>query len=205
MGRPQSISAEQILQAARETFLEEGFNASTASIAKRAGVSEGSIFKRFPTKEALFQKAMGLPDEDLAQELGDLLDGAEDIGEGLEAVVMRLVSFFREMLPRMMMLWANHSKQHGNPFEALRCGDGQPVPLVVLRAVSASLEQQQRKGRLRDLDPEIIARVLIGSSHNFAFFEVIGVHVRQPLASTSFARGVVELVLNGAKAPERSI
>ena len=54
MARTARITEERILEAAREVFLAEGFGAQTAKIAQRAGVSEGSIFKRFATKEALF-------------------------------------------------------------------------------------------------------------------------------------------------------
>lgn len=198
MGRPQSISREQILEAAREVFLREGMSASTASIARAAGVSEGSIFKRFPTKEALFREAIGIPDVRIGDDLAAALEGVP-IEEGLERVGLRLVQLFRELLPRMMMLWANQAGCHADPLEALRCVEGgQPMPLLLLREVSHHLELQQRAGRLRDLDPEILARVFLGSMHNFVFFEVVGVHVRQPLAASSFVRGVVDLVLRGA-------
>lgn len=199
MGRPQSISREQILEAAREIFLREGISASTAAIAKAAGVSEGSIFKRFATKEALFREAIGIPDVRIGEDIERLL-AEGPIEDGLERVGLRLVELFRELLPRMMMLWANHARHGGDPFEALRCIEGgQPMPLLLLRTLSHHLETQQRKGRLRRVDPEILARVLLGSMHNFVFFEVVGVHVRQPLAASSFVRGVVDLVLHGAR------
>ena len=48
MARPQTIHTDTILAAARDEFLAQGFTtATTARIAKRAGVSEGTIFKRF--------------------------------------------------------------------------------------------------------------------------------------------------------------
>jgi AcrR family transcriptional regulator len=203
VGRPQTIENEQILEAAREVFLRDGLAASTASIAKAAGVSEGSIFKRFPTKEALFRAAMGIPDVRIDGELAALFDGVE-VEVGLERMGLRIIELFRELLPRMMMLWANCASAHLSPAESLRCLEGgQPMPLSLLRTVSHQLEQQQRKRRLRDLDPEIMARVFLGSMHNYVFFEVAGIHVRQPLAAPSFVRGVVDLLVNGA-APPRS-
>lgn len=202
MARTETISNEQIIQAAREIFIREGFNASAASIARAAGVSEGSIFKRFATKEALFREALGLPDIDLGSELADLMaDGP--LKEGLERVALRLVEVFRELLPRMMMLWANHARSGLSPVDLLRGGEGQPLPLQLLRALSAQFEEQQKRGRLREFDPEILARVLIGATKQFVFFEIVNVHHRQPLAATSFARGVVDLVFEGA-APRTS-
>ncbi|MBU6163239.1 MAG: TetR family transcriptional regulator, partial [Myxococcales bacterium] len=38
MARPTTIDDEVILEAARQVFLEEGYAATTASIARRAGV-----------------------------------------------------------------------------------------------------------------------------------------------------------------------
>ena len=61
MSRPRTIDDAQILDVARKIFLERGMRASTASIARAAGVSEGTIFKRFDTKQELFFASMGLP------------------------------------------------------------------------------------------------------------------------------------------------
>ena len=60
MARPTVIRNEAILQAARDVFLERGILATSAEVAQRAGVSEGSLFKRFKTKADLFRAAMGL-------------------------------------------------------------------------------------------------------------------------------------------------
>jgi AcrR family transcriptional regulator len=43
----------QIIKAATTLFLEEGVGVSTASIARAAGVSNGTLFNVFPTKQAL--------------------------------------------------------------------------------------------------------------------------------------------------------
>lgn len=50
---------EKILQAALELFAKEGYNAtSTNRVAKRAGVSEGLIFRHFGNKEGLLEAIM---------------------------------------------------------------------------------------------------------------------------------------------------
>jgi AcrR family transcriptional regulator len=61
MGRTKTISDEEVLERAREVFVEQGFRASTKAIAKHVGVSEGVLFQRFSTKEELFFAAMILP------------------------------------------------------------------------------------------------------------------------------------------------
>ena len=164
-------------------------------------MSEGSVFKRFATKEELFREALGLPDVRVGAELGELLEEGT-IEEGLERVGLRLIELFRDLLPRMMMLWANMGPHARSPLEALQCVEGGvPMPLLMLRTLSAHLEKQQRKGRLRDVDPEILARLLLGSTHNFAFFEIVGVNDRQPLVATSFVRSMVDVFMQGVRAP----
>lgn len=49
---------ERVLDAAREVFAEEGFDACVTEIAERAGVGVGTIFRRFPTKEDLMAELL---------------------------------------------------------------------------------------------------------------------------------------------------
>ena len=55
--RPLRADAERnrkrLLDAAAEVFAERGLEASTAEIARRAGVGQGTVFRRFPTKDDL--------------------------------------------------------------------------------------------------------------------------------------------------------
>ncbi len=48
---------ERILTAAEEVFLERGSSASLEDVAKRAGVGIGTLYRRFPTREALLAAA----------------------------------------------------------------------------------------------------------------------------------------------------
>lgn len=51
-----------ILQAARETFKQQGFGgATTAAIAARAEVTEAQLFRYFPSKAALYREAVFTP------------------------------------------------------------------------------------------------------------------------------------------------
>jgi len=55
---------ENIIKAALELFANEGYNAvSTNAIAKKAGVSEGLIFRHFENKNALLQAIIGMAEE----------------------------------------------------------------------------------------------------------------------------------------------
>jgi AcrR family transcriptional regulator len=65
---------ETIVAAALRVFGEKGFDgATTAEVAKSAGVSKGLVFNYFPTKLALLQAL-------IEQTLGDALDCWEQVG-----------------------------------------------------------------------------------------------------------------------------
>ncbi|MES1260075.1 MAG: helix-turn-helix domain-containing protein, partial [Gemmatimonadota bacterium] len=49
---------DRLLEAARELFTTTGYHATTTPIlAKRAGVAEGTIYRHFPSKQALLNAA----------------------------------------------------------------------------------------------------------------------------------------------------
>ncbi|MDN0195006.1 TetR/AcrR family transcriptional regulator [Streptomyces sp. S.PNR 29] len=48
---------ERLLKAAAEAFAEHGENASLDDIAKRAGVGSGTLYRHFPTRQALLEAA----------------------------------------------------------------------------------------------------------------------------------------------------
>ena len=61
---------ENILNAALELFAKDGYNATpTSKIAKKAGVSEGLIFRHFGSKKGLLQALI----EDAETRMGELL------------------------------------------------------------------------------------------------------------------------------------
>lgn len=81
MGRPPKFTSEEILDAAGGAVLERGRGVAVGEIAARLGVSEGAVFYRFATREALlgelwaraverfqrgFLEALRLPDPDAA-------------------------------------------------------------------------------------------------------------------------------------------
>lgn len=55
----QTVKQKKIIEVAISTFAEKGYsNTSTAEIAKKAGVAEGTIFKHYGTKENLLLSIM---------------------------------------------------------------------------------------------------------------------------------------------------
>src|SRR5690349_9334063 len=108
MARPAVIQDAAILEAARDVFLSRGFRATTADVAVRAGISEGSIFKRFRSKFELFQAAMGSLEEDpefIQALLGQV--GKGEVRENLVGLGGELAAHLRQVVPLHLMAWSN--------------------------------------------------------------------------------------------------
>jgi AcrR family transcriptional regulator len=72
-----------VLEAAALAFAEEGLEVGMAEIARRAGVGNATVFRRFPTKDALVEAII---DEKIA-ELMDAAQRAARVGDPWNALV----------------------------------------------------------------------------------------------------------------------
>lgn len=192
MARTQSISDEQILQAAHECFLDRGWSATTADIARRAGISEGTIFKRFGTKERLFLKSMGVPEEPPWIALLEARINDEDVRGTLFDVCMEIVDFFLELIPKSMRLMSCHLD-----VRKVFKGQDDPPPVRAIRAMTAFFVEQQRRDRIGPMNPEVVARTLLGALHMYCFAEVNHLNEKMPMPVEQFVGDLVNLVLKG--------
>src|SRR5579883_2035390 len=192
MARTTTIKDEQILDAARAEFLSKGAAATTAEIAKRAGVAEGSIFNRFRTKQDLFQAAMEARFEEPEWLAGlERRLGRGDVQEGLVELGVEIIEFFRRILPLAMLCF---SQQGGGEMPAFLTKPTSP-PLRVLAKVTRFFEAEMRAGRLAKHEPEVLARAYIGSLHNYVFLDLVTQgQQKAALPAERYARGLVKLL-----------
>jgi AcrR family transcriptional regulator len=192
MARVATITDEHILSAAREVFLAQGFNAATTTIATKAGISSGSIFKRFPTKEALFLAAMTC-DSDWASQLATII-GQGDLKVNLEGVAKSVLGFARDLLPSSMLAW---SLRETSTIE-------QETPFIRdLRLVAEFLEQERDLGRLRpSLDTQVAAHTLVGTMMHYAMLELM---TGQQQASDDFIKAFIDTFWKGLVANPDSL
>ncbi|GAB3450620.1 TetR/AcrR family transcriptional regulator [Actinophytocola sediminis] len=99
-----------LLQAARDVLAEDGAHASVAAIAARAGVGIGSLYRRYRTKEELFQRLselsldhwnelaeQGLADPDPWRGLAAFVTGCVEFGQGSLAPIAGAIEVTRAM------------------------------------------------------------------------------------------------------------
>src|SRR5215475_11281918 len=76
-------NAERILRAAREVYGELGPEAPIEVIARRAGVGERTLYRRFPTKVDLIRAAL---DQSIAEDLTPAIEEARVAGDPLHGL-----------------------------------------------------------------------------------------------------------------------
>jgi len=198
VARPVSIKNDVILEAARKVFLRHGYEASTMQVAREAGISEGTLFKRFTTKSNLFLTAMEAAPVDASWQEALLRSaGTSDMRVALESAGRRILDHLQAILPRVMMIRA-----HGIVLQRPECdADGIPHPIQRVRALANYFRAEIRHGRLAMENPEAQAQVFIGALTHYVFQNMVFEY--RPVSPTAYVRTIVDMILRAA-APERT-
>ena len=183
-GRPRSDRVHRaILDATRELLVRDGFTRlRLEKVAARAGVGKATIYRRWPSKDAL---ALELLFELAAPHIEVIESG--DTREELLAVVMNAVRAIIETpfgpVIRALMSQIAGNPALGDPFRELVVGARrQQVELVIERGIA--------RGDLRpDADPSLATELLVGPVY---FRLVFGGRLDE-----AFANQVVEQVMTG--------
>ena len=90
--REESAKRRQILDGARRVFLDDGFDgASMNEVARAAGVSKGTLYVYFASKEELFAALLRDEKRDQAEQLCRFDDDAVDLRSTLHAFGVRFI------------------------------------------------------------------------------------------------------------------
>jgi AcrR family transcriptional regulator len=146
----------RILEAAKEAFTRLGGNASLDDIARQAGVGPGTLYRHFPTRDALIEAVYRAEVEKLAAAAPDFAERMPPL-EALRAWMRLFVDHIAEkqiIAPALNTLVGGPSKL----YEGSRGQIGRAIEMLVKRAI--------KSGEIRrDLDPFDLLRALIGVSH----------------------------------------
>jgi AcrR family transcriptional regulator len=91
--RPQRADAlrnrERVIEAARVAFTELGLEARMEDIARRAGVGVGTVYRHFPTKEALIGELLSAKWRAMRDQVRESLDTESDAWEAYAGALRR--------------------------------------------------------------------------------------------------------------------
>jgi AcrR family transcriptional regulator len=147
---------ERILEVAKMAFTRSGANASLDDIAKQADVGPGTLYRHFPTREALLEAVYRTEVEKLASAEQKLFQTMPPV-EALRAWMLLFVDYIatkKIIAPALNTLL-------GGPSKVFEASGAQ-----IKGAIHALVERAIKSGDLRsDLDPLDLLRALIGVSN----------------------------------------
>ncbi|WP_019067517.1 TetR/AcrR family transcriptional regulator [Streptomyces hokutonensis] len=165
---------ERLLKVAAEAFAEHGENASLDDIAKRAGVGSGTLYRHFPTRQALLEaayvdriEALGTRADELAKELPP----GEALAEWLYEVCVGTIQV------RGMKALLGSAVSDGTNVTLTVCGTH------MKSAAQRLVEAAQQEGTLRkDIEPIEVLRLAHGVSTASELANGQGKHIRRYLS-----------------------
>ncbi len=144
---------ERLLEAAKIVFGTGGPDASLEAVARQAGVGIGTLYRHFPTREALYDAVYRREVDqlsDLAEQLKDEASPIDALRRWLRCIV-EFVATKKGMSAALALAAHSPSELHAYSFERLTKAAG----TLLDRAVAA--------GEIRaDIGPEDILRALVG-------------------------------------------
>jgi AcrR family transcriptional regulator len=159
---------DNVLAAAREAFTENGASTSLEAIARRAGVGIGTLYRHFPTRQALLEAVYVDEVEQLAKAAGEM--STQEPWPALEAWLVRLGAYLvtKHALASELL---NYVDAHADVFAACRSelfSAGEPLlerakAAGEVRPDAELKEVVQMVGgiaKIQNSDPDTIARIL---------------------------------------------
>jgi AcrR family transcriptional regulator len=174
---------ERVLAAAKLVFSKGGADASLEAVAKRAGVGIGTLYRHFPTREALFEAVYRREVRqlsELAEQLKDEPSPVEALRRWLHSDI-ELVATKKGMAAALALAVHGSSELYVDSLERL----AKAVGVLLDRAVAA--------GEIRsDISPKDLLRALVGMCYMHD----------QPGWQASVVR-LVDIVVDGLRLPAR--
>ena len=144
---------ERVLEAAKTVFSAGGSEASLEAVARQAGVGIGTLYRHFPTREALYEAVYRRE----VEQLGDLAEQLQCAPEPVDALRrwlranVEFVATKKGMVAALALVAAGSSELHAYSFDRLT----KAIGTLLARAVAA--------GEIRgDISADDVLRALIG-------------------------------------------
>src|ERR1700731_942994 len=147
---------ERILEVAKEAFARSGASTSLDDVAKQAGVGAGTLYRHFPTREALLEAVYRTEVEKLAAAERKLAQALSPV-EALRAWMLLFVDY----IATKQIIAPALNTLVGGPSKVYEASGAQ-----ITRAIRALVKRAIKNGDIRrDLEPFDLLRALIGVSH----------------------------------------
>ncbi len=190
---------ERIVEAAERVLRERGIaGATTKEIARAAGLSEGSLYNYFASKEALFLAVLGerlLPFFTLVCAL-QARAGSGTVRGNLAELARGALAFYHQSIPMGATFFADPALLARHREMLRERGAG---PQKANEAAAAYLRAEQRLGRLPEaLNPTAVADLLLGACFQRAYWLQFLGEDPPPEAEERFVQDILHTLLPGS-------
>ncbi|MEY4561488.1 MAG: hypothetical protein RLZZ618_765 [Pseudomonadota bacterium] len=199
--RRKEARPQELLDAALALFVEKGFAATRSEeVASRAGVSKGTLYLYYPSKEELLKAV-------IEQNLSQLIAHGNDIAEGFEGSTADLLALLlRTWWERVGNTPAGgiHKvimSEVGN-FPEIAAFYNEQVIVPAHLLITSTLQRGVERGEFRPMPLDVITHVLISPilfmalhKHSFGACQVTGSEVNSEEMLTTH----IDLALNGLR------
>jgi len=145
---------ERVLEAAKTVFSAGGPDASLEAVARKAGVGIGTLYRHFPTREALYEAVYRRE----VEQLGELAEQLKGEAAALEALRRWLRANVEFVATKKGMAAALALAAGGPPTELTAFSHER-----LTKAVGTLLDRAAASGEIRtDVGPEDLLRTLVG-------------------------------------------
>lgn len=190
-----SAYAEAILEAAERLFLRDGYHATRmADLAREAGVSVGTLYKHFPSKEAVFES---LADRGRDEALVILRRALElpDPRQRVQVMVEELLGHV-ERQNAVLAVLAELGAPGEPHFTSTMAARDAEVEKEFVALLEAAFADGVRAGLIRaDIEPSLLASMFSGALRG-VLFGWLRAERREPLAPQ--AKPFLQLFFEGA-------
>ncbi len=202
MGRTARVSRDQVLCAAREAFVERGYEGATLSnIAGRVGVSAAALLRHAPTKRDLFVACMGAGEpEAMPFAFLEEMDGSEDPRRVLRRAAEAMIPFLESKMRQIVARWVYFKTVPGvGPMPLPFDPASRPTPPQKnLKYLEGYMRRAARRGRLRLDDPSAAAMAFLATLHSFVFLQNVIEVLEKPMPLDRYLETVLAIWTRGA-------
>jgi len=195
---------DEVLDAALDLFMEKGFAATKVEeVAQRAGISKGTIYLYFPSKEALME---GLIKRALSPIALKAVSAIDTLNVDPRMILKMVGGIIAKNMsdPRIMAIPKLIIRESAN-FPELATMYRREVIDKAMPAAIRLIERQIEAGRFRRVDPELTFRTVIGPIvAHLLMAEIFDIRPEGGLQMDRLVQNHIDILFNGLSAkPER--
>lgn len=187
---------EQILRAAEQVFAKKGFQEATVSdVARKAGLSDATIYEYFSSKEELLFSIPGQTARRAKENMEHLLNHIRGASNKIRAIIYDYLYFY-ETHPDYAAVAMLNLKQNRNFLTTGAYEDVRALSRLILRVIEEGIAAGEFRS---DINPFLVRSVILGTIEHVV---IRGVLLGAPESLVELVDPLADLIIDGIRREE---